>query len=82
MRARRSESRAARELDHDVGELLAAVLLQEVAGALEARVLTAQRLESGHWMTIGTYSDETEARIAPFDAVPLDVASWWPPAAP
>jgi Uma2 family endonuclease len=48
---------------------------------LEARVLTAQRLESSHWLTIGTYSsDETEARIAPFDAVPLNVADWWPPA--
>jgi Uma2 family endonuclease len=49
---------------------------------LEARVLTAQRLESRHWVTIGTYSDETEARIAPFDAVPLNVADWWPPAVP
>ena len=46
---------------------------------LEARVLTAQRLESHHWVTIGTYSDQTEARIAPFDAVPLNVANWWPP---
>src|SRR5689334_18386798 len=49
---------------------------------LEARVLTAQRLETSHWVTIGTYSDETEARIAPFDAVPLNVADWWPPTAP
>jgi hypothetical protein len=49
---------------------------------LEARVLTAQRLESGHWVTIGTYSDETEVRIPPFDAVPLHVASWWPPGPP
>jgi Uma2 family endonuclease len=47
---------------------------------LEARVLTAWRLESRHWVTIGTYSNETEARIAPFDAVPLNVADWWPPA--
>jgi Uma2 family endonuclease len=46
---------------------------------LEARVLTAQRLESGRWLTIGTYSDETEVRIEPFDAVPLSVADWWPP---
>ena len=46
---------------------------------VEARVLTAHRLESHHWVTIGTYSDETEARIAPFDAVPLNVADWWPP---
>jgi len=46
---------------------------------LDARVLTAQRLEAGSWRTIGTYGDETEVRIEPFEAVPLDVASWWPP---
>jgi len=46
---------------------------------LDARVLTAQRLESGRWLTIGTYSDETEARIEPFDAVPLSLTDWWPP---
>ena len=49
---------------------------------LEARVLIAQRLESGAWRTIGTYSDETEARIEPFDVVPLNVADWWPPGVP
>jgi len=46
---------------------------------LEARVLTAQRLEAGRWLTVGTYGDETEARIDPFDVVPLNVADWWPP---
>jgi Uma2 family endonuclease len=49
---------------------------------LEARALLAHRLESAGWRIIGTYGDETEARIAPFDAVPLNVADWWPPAAP
>jgi hypothetical protein len=29
-----------------------------------------------------TYSDETEVPVAPFDAVRLSVADWWPPAAP
>ena len=48
---------------------------------LEARVLTSQRLESGRWLTLGVYTDETEARIEPFDVVPLNVADWWPPAA-
>jgi Uma2 family endonuclease len=48
---------------------------------LEARVLTAQRLESGRWLTLSVYTDETEARIEPFDVVPLNVADWWPPAA-
>jgi Uma2 family endonuclease len=48
----------------------------------EARMLTAHRLESSEWGIIGTYSNETEARIPPFAAVPLKVASWWPPVAP
>lgn len=48
---------------------------------LEARVVTAQRLESGRWLTLGVYTDETEARIEPFDVVPLNVADWLPPAA-
>jgi hypothetical protein len=48
---------------------------------IEARVLTAHRLESSDWRIIGTYSNETEARIPPFDAVTLNVASWWPPGA-
>jgi Uma2 family endonuclease len=47
---------------------------------LEVRTVTAQRLESGRWLTLAVYSDETEARIEPFDVIPLDVASWWPPA--
>jgi Uma2 family endonuclease len=45
---------------------------------IEARVLTAQQLEAGRWLTIGVYGDETEARIEPFDAVTLNVADWWP----
>jgi Uma2 family endonuclease len=49
---------------------------------LEARVLIAHRLEAGAWRVIGTYSDETEARIEPFDVVPLNVAGWWPPPVP
>lgn len=46
---------------------------------LEARVLLAHRLDGDEWRIGKTYSDETEARIAPFDAVPLNVADWWPP---
>ena len=49
---------------------------------LEARVLTAHRLEAGAWRAIATHSEETEVRIEPFDAVPLNLADWWPPAAP
>ena len=49
---------------------------------LEARTVIVHRLESGRWVTLGYYSDETEARIEPFEAVPLNVADWWPPDAP
>jgi Uma2 family endonuclease len=48
----------------------------------DVAALSANRLESSDWRIIGTYSGETEARIAPFDAVPLNITSWWPPAAP
>ena len=48
---------------------------------IEKRVLTAHRLDSSEWRVIGTYSNETEARILPFEMVPLNVASWWPPPA-
>jgi Uma2 family endonuclease len=47
---------------------------------IEARVLTVHRLDGDTWRVIGTYSDETEARIEPFDAVPLSIADWWLPA--
>lgn len=47
---------------------------------VETRVVTAHRLQSGLWLAIGTYSAETEARIEPFDAVPLNVTQWWLPA--
>jgi len=43
----------------------------------EARALTAYRLESQHWVDLGTWGDETEARIPPFDAVPLDIKGFW-----
>jgi Uma2 family endonuclease len=46
---------------------------------LEARTVTAYRLESGHWLELGVYGDEQEASIEPFDAIRLDVASWWMP---
>jgi Uma2 family endonuclease len=46
---------------------------------LDARTLTASRLESGRWLELGIYGDEREANIEPFDAIALDVASFWPP---
>ncbi len=58
--------------------------INPVPGSLEINPVPgspAHRLESGRWLTLGTYTDETEARIDPFDEVPLNVADWWPPVA-
>jgi Uma2 family endonuclease len=44
---------------------------------LDAKTLTAYRLENGRWSELGVYGDEREARIEPFEAVAFDVASWW-----
>jgi hypothetical protein len=42
----------------------------------------SQSWMSSDWRVVGTYREETEARIAPFDAVPLNVRDCWPRAAP
>ncbi len=44
---------------------------------LEARTLTVSRLEAHLWVEVGVFSDETAARITPFDAIEIDVAAWW-----
>ena len=44
---------------------------------LEANTITAYRLERGLWVELGAWGDERDARIEPFDAIALDVASWW-----
>ena len=44
---------------------------------LEARVVTAYRLENGRWAELGTWGDETDARLEPFDALSIDVTRWW-----
>src|SRR5260370_35041349 len=46
----------------------------------EARALTAYRLESQHWVDLGTWGDETEARIPPFAAGPLAIKDFGPAA--
>lgn len=46
---------------------------------LDASTVTAYALhDDGHWLELGTWSDERDARIPPFDAVAIDVARWWP----
>lgn len=44
---------------------------------LEARALTVLKLVDHAWTEVGTFGDETEARLPPFDEVPLDISSWW-----
>ncbi len=44
---------------------------------LEARTVTAYRLQTGLWVELGVFGDEHDARIEPFDEIALDVASWW-----
>ena len=44
---------------------------------LDAHTVSAHRLESGHWLELGVYGDERDARIEPFDAIALDIASFW-----
>jgi len=43
----------------------------------DALLVTASALENGRWVELGVWSEETEARIPPFDAVPLNVNDWW-----
>lgn len=44
----------------------------------DARTVTAYRLEGARWLELGVWGDERDARIEPFEAVPLDIASFWP----
>lgn len=44
---------------------------------LDARTVTAYALHGEQWLELGTWSDEHDARIPPFDAVAIDVSRWW-----
>jgi hypothetical protein len=41
------------------------------------RTLEAFRLHDGMWLAIGVYKDQDRARIAPFEAIELDLARLW-----
>lgn len=44
---------------------------------VETKTVTAYRLEGGLWLELGVWGDESDARIEPFEAIPLDVGTWW-----
>jgi len=46
------------------------------------RTVEVYRLESGRWVVVVTHAGDDAARIAPFEAVELRLARWWPPLAP
>jgi Uma2 family endonuclease len=45
----------------------------------EARMLEALQLEAGRWLELGTHDDSATARIAPFDAIEIEIARLFPP---
>lgn len=46
-------------------------------GSPRTRTLEAYRLVGDRWTTIAVYSEHDRARIAPFDAIELDLATLW-----
>ena len=46
------------------------------------RTLEVLRLENGRWSALANYVDVASVRAEPFDAIELDLAGLWPPAAP
>jgi Uma2 family endonuclease len=44
---------------------------------LEARALMVSRLENGHWVELGVHGVGEKVRAEPFDAVEIDLATWW-----
>ena len=42
-----------------------------------AKTLEAYRLERERWLLLGTWRDDAKVRIAPFDAIELELAALW-----
>jgi Uma2 family endonuclease len=47
-----------------------------------ARTLEAYALEGGRWVQLGAWSDRDTPRVAPFDAVELQLEALWSPGEP
>jgi hypothetical protein len=43
---------------------------------VDARTLTVSRLQGGRWLEIAVVGERERVRIAPFDAVELDLGDW------
>ena len=43
----------------------------------DARTLEAYANEGGRWVVLGAWGDDDVANIAPFDAVPFELAALW-----
>lgn len=44
---------------------------------VDARTLTASRLENGRWSELGVWADDEVARIEPFEAVEFRLGDLW-----
>lgn len=44
---------------------------------VEARLLTASKLHDGQWLELATWADDDVARIAPFEAVEIQLHDLW-----
>lgn len=47
-----------------------------------ARTLETYRLEGGRWTVAARCGGEEQIRVAPFDAIAIDMRRWWADAAP
>jgi Uma2 family endonuclease len=43
----------------------------------EAKTLEAFRLEGDNYLLIATHEDDDKVRVAPFDAIEIELAAWW-----
>jgi Uma2 family endonuclease len=46
------------------------------------RTLEAFQLQEGRWLELGSWGDDDRVRVAPFDAIELELSALWLPEAP